>query len=51
MPFPNYTKEEIIDDIYGNTICCKHCEYQDFYAYRKIQIHIKANVSVLTTIQ
>ena len=35
MPFPNYTKEEIIDNIYGNTICCKHCEYQDFYAYRK----------------
>lgn len=35
MLFPNYTKEEIIDNIYGNTICCKYCEYQDFYAYHK----------------
>lgn len=34
MSFPNYTKEEIIDNIYGNTIRCQHCEYQDFYAYR-----------------
>lgn len=30
MPFPNYTKEEIINDIYGNIIRCGYCEYCDF---------------------
>ena len=34
MPFPNYTKEEIIDSIYGHNSKCRWCKYQDFYAYR-----------------
>lgn len=33
MPFPNYTKEEIIDGIYANIIRCRHCKYCDFELY------------------
>lgn len=34
IPPRNYTREEIIDDIYGNGLRCKDCVYQDFVAYR-----------------